>query len=1459
MSLWIKKTLKWLGMACVLLLVVMAAVFAVFQTTFVKGLVIRWIGEAVSGPGGGVTLGVVQGVFPFDVRIDHVVLVDKEKGWLLVDGFVFRISAAQLLRGRLLVREIQAREVRLERLPQTEEVEKRGGEPVSWHIPAMPGIRVEQVQLNKFFVGAPILGRAMTFSFGGRLDSNVTDRSIHGAFKAKRLDGPVAQADLSWTVSGDPAVLSVDLAASEEAGGLVASALDLADEGPVRLSLKGTSPLADWTGDLKANVANFGTLDSRVGWVLDHGFSVRADGVIRPHETYLARPPWDLLGKEARFGAEVELGPGDVLVVRRAAVTGNNAMFDFSGRIEDGTGALSGGFHFALTRLDVLGGLGTALAGSLTGEGKVTGTFDRPKIDLDLAAARGVRAGDLSADEMGLHLEGQVKGGDPNESKTWDLKGTGRFQGLRVASEPKLPDGGPVTLSFDAAGLPSGMIELKGFQLANQDMKVGLIGELDLRPGRSPSFKGKMEADLLDLTRYSAFLGTRLGGKTGFSAQVAVNGTGPLVSAAIKGRVQDFTSALPIVRVLAEKTVRFGGVLTIAEEGSRIAVTGLEIDSERMKIQGEGSADLKGGQTDARFQVAIPDLAFLSEPAGTRLNGSLTGGIQIHGLLSAPALGASMTMEPVGVSGFEFEKVEANVQTDPFGPDWSGNLTMDAVQGGRTLKLRSRYSVNQQRLLFTGLSLNGPGVEAAGKVGFDFEKSVLEGDMSGTIEAANWLSDVLRQRIDAKAHLEVSATGGARGQELQFKVSAPEVRMAYGKAKGLEGSGRLHDLFGHVTGEAKIKLETLERETIHVKGLALRAEGDLSTVRFEGSAGGELGPEPFELKAGGKLALSVGGPILEMSLFEGGFAGHEVALKGPTRLTVVEQGFILEKTEIGLDKSSLSAEGRAGPEGVALDSRFEGIPLEAFRVSGFPQVAGTASGRVRITGRIQAPVAEADLEIKGLRPIKRAFEDLPDAAIRASAQVKDRMFSSRVVMEGVSEKPILASLKAPVSFTFSPFVFAFQEGGAMEGRLDAEVRLETLASYFPIENQRAKGGLKATLSLSGSLDSPRLSGTLGLEGGAYDHLGLGLLLRDVAFQLVMTNDKVEIATFRATDGGKGRLDVKGQATLGGDPPIHLELTGQLEGFKALRQDAMTVTVAGPLAVKGSTGSIDVSGDLILEPVEIRIPDQFPPEVVPLDVIEVHGGKPEEAVQEPKPEPSSAFPVALDVKLKMPERLFLRGRGLDSEWEGKLRIKGSAQRPAVTGNLAVVRGTANVLGQVFNLASGSVVFDGTFPPSPQLDMVAEKKSADITARIHVTGSPSALNLKLESDPPLPSDEILSRVLFGKSTTQISPFQALSLAQSISELSGQMSLGIFSRTRRMLGLDQLGVTQSDTAQGGSAVSVGKYLGDNVYLQAEKTVTGQGGKVGVAVDVTRNIKLDTEAGTDAAQVGVIWQWDY
>ena len=57
-----------------------------------------------------------------------------------------------------------------------------------------------------------------------------------------------------------------------------------------------------------------------------------------------------------------------------------------------------------------------------------------------------------------------------------------------------------------------------------------------------------------------------------------------------------------------------------------------------------------------------------------------------------------------------------------------------------------------------------------------------------------------------------------------------------------------------------------------------------------------------------------------------------------------------------------------------------------------------------------------------------------------------------------------------------------------------------------------------------------------------------------------------------------------------------------------------------------------------------------------------------------------------------------------------------------------------------------------------------------------------------------------------------------------------------------------------------SVGKYLNDDVYVEIEKGVGSEGGKVSVEVDITPNISVESEVGLDAQSgVGINWKWDY
>ena len=92
---------------------------------------------------------------------------------------------------------------------------------------------------------------------------------------------------------------------------------------------------------------------------------------------------------------------------------------------------------------------------------------------------------------------------------------------------------------------------------------------------------------------------------------------------------------------------------------------------------------------------------------------------------------------------------------------------------------------------------------------------------------------------------------------------------------------------------------------------------------------------------------------------------------------------------------------------------------------------------------------------------------------------------------------------------------------------------------------------------------------------------------------------------------------------------------------------------------------------------------------------------------------------------------------------------------------------------------------------------------------------------------------------------------------------MTLGVLdfmTRTRKMLRVDRLSVEQSEEDEEGVTVSVGKYLKDGVYVELEKGTGTESDQIFVEIDITPNISVESEAGTDAqGGIGLNWKFDY
>jgi translocation and assembly module TamB len=287
----------------------------------------------------------------------------------------------------------------------------------------------------------------------------------------------------------------------------------------------------------------------------------------------------------------------------------------------------------------------------------------------------------------------------------------------------------------------------------------------------------------------------------------------------------------------------------------------------------------------------------------------------------------------------------------------------------------------------------------------------------------------------------------------------------------------------------------------------------------------------------------------------------------------------------------------------------------------------------------------------------------------------------------------------------------------------------------------------------------------------------------------------------------------------------------------------------------------LEGQLALAPVEIYLSDTTASEIPQLDIIEINLDKEQTGKMKELAIPAAEEgmgKISFDIQATLPNRVFIRGRGLESEYKGILHVAGHSDALTITGSLAVVRGYVDFLDRRFKVVEGSLTFHGYQPPSPVLNLTADYKTSALRAILRLTGDVSAPKIALESDPPLPEDEILSRLLFGKGLENITPWQAFRLAQALKTLSGGQGFNVLGSVRQALKVDQLEVMQGDEDQ--VAIGVGKYVSDEVFVDVQKQVQGEGGKVSVEVQVTPNIAVESEVGTDSkADIGLNWGFSY
>jgi autotransporter translocation and assembly factor TamB len=96
-----------------------------------------------------------------------------------------------------------------------------------------------------------------------------------------------------------------------------------------------------------------------------------------------------------------------------------------------------------------------------------------------------------------------------------------------------------------------------------------------------------------------------------------------------------------------------------------------------------------------------------------------------------------------------------------------------------------------------------------------------------------------------------------------------------------------------------------------------------------------------------------------------------------------------------------------------------------------------------------------------------------------------------------------------------------------------------------------------------------------------------------------------------------------------------------------------------------------------------------------------------------------------------------------------------------------------MGKLFNIESGTVSYRGKEVVDPFLDVRALYEVSSVRIFINVTGTAEKPKIQLTSDPPLDENEIVSYLVFGTSSENLSTDDRVSFQEKAGEVLGTMA--------------------------------------------------------------------------------------
>lgn len=863
------------------------------------------------------------------------------------------------------------------------------------------------------------------------------------------------------------------------------------------------------------------------------------------------------------------------------------------------------------------------------------------------------------------------------------------------------------------------------------------------------------------------------------------------------GQTKSYNAA---VRV---KEPRIFGSLSVDSNG--IDVNGFTVALPHSKFEAIGKVDFKQG-VDIRLNgpVDMDDVLLIAgNPIGGK--GDLKTHVQVHE-------GKLLLEFQPQLAGARYLNLDLG--------DLTGIVRLD---DDRSVVEFKDIAIKRKRTRY-----GGGGVIDIGRDTIDMNFQVYEGNINDFIgvfqvmtSKLNWFPESLTGEFTSTIRVagdldfdRLSATGIIQGHDWDFqgeRLSEVNFRGGYDRGKyfiesgkAIKGKGRI---FADISFDSKPEVVawSLRTESLGINDFDHVARSDVP-IRGEIQVASSGSGRVSAIKSQTRFELD------RLNIRAVGYPRSELLLETENGGTKVDSKIF--GGQVGL-QLSLSDREENRIEGDF--KNFDFTPF-MFLLNSELQGDGEAMGRVSTKFVLRYPSgkftrANGQIEIRDYIVRKQGIELKLENPARASISNGDFDLGPMVLRSGQE------SLRAEFSSRYGKF----------SGDIDGEVDLG-IVEFFSGEFGNTKGEVDLSLKLSGTLETPSISGRASIDEGSFRVNSLDTLVENVRGSFQLKDKKLTVQNIRGNVSG-GVISMNGALTFLNPPYPDVNLAFLVNSSRLKVYPFQYVKVDGELKITGPKKPYLVEGEIETDQALSR--ESFFGGAASARALKT-------ARFEPPPTSLSEGDIPLlrlNFRVLAEKGVMIRNELIDAELAGDVRVVNSTEAPRIVGNARLLRGKLTFKGQDFQIQNASAEFDNPAVLNPKFDLSASTQVSGKTIKLYAVGRKDNWKIDLSSSPPMPESDILQLLAIGLTPTDMQRLRAGD--QSVLQQGEAASLvlhstGFNQEVKEQTGFD-IQLDEAVDTQSGSSI-----------FQRPSDATTSGASPKIVIKRQINKKLDVSVGT-------------